>query len=177
MSENKKWYKFIERNKKAEEISETLQKTFGFQNFIVNFVDYLFSFILSIIITEPLIALAHFVRTFEWTYILNWLSFLILIGFVLLIILILYFISRPSRKVIKREFIEQRQSFYSKLISITFAYLIVDTVLISLIAFSNFISTGILEWDLGNIIDQLIASLLLLIIILIIYGTIKKFKE
>jgi hypothetical protein len=171
----KDWFYDIKPEPKlAEDISESFEKAFNMRTIIIELMDVIFSILVSLIINDPLVALAHYLRTGYWYFYVDFSSFIVFILLLIGIIFISYIISKQIRKAIKEELIENRNRFYTRLISIIFAFLIIDLIVDGLLLVSTAITNLDGMVDFGIIIDKIIASLILLAIFLLIYFIARK---
>ena len=170
---------FIPSDKKVVQISEVIERSFSSQAIILKFIDVFLAFLLTLLIVEPLLAFAHLIRTQEWIFEIDILGFLIFIGFVSVIIIVVYTISKSLREVIKQQLKYERTYFYRNIVSIIFAFLVVDVFYEPLLAFSFYISSGFItfDYDLGILIDRIIASMILLAILLSYIGIMYQLKK
>ena len=136
------WVSFKTASKSMNDIEELFESTFGVKNFIISFIDIFFGFLLSTMIESPLLAIARYIRTFNWEYELDLKGFLVFLGLIFGIVFIFYFISKPLRKTIQEDIAQRKYYFISKIISIVFAFLVIDVLLEPIMAFSVFVSNG-----------------------------------
>ena len=180
MRKNKKnVIKFTYSNKKVSDISASFDSTFSSRYLILTFIDLFFGFLISMLLEQPLIAVAHYIRTQEWNYTINVLGFLIFIGIISLILLSIYILSKKLRKLIYDQFTYERKYFYKKIISIIFAFLIVDLFYEPLLYLSYYIASGFsnMQYDITGLVDNVIASMVLLFLLLIYIAISKRIKK
>ena len=160
---------------KSSKIEKNFQETFNLRTLVLTFVDILIGTFISVIIEEPLIAIAHFLRTFEWIYGLNLLGILVFLGMIVGFLIFFYVALKPLRKDIYEEFKRERVNFNQKIISIVFALLFID-IFVSIATYvSDIVSMGEITFDLGSLIDNIIASMILLVFMVASYYALKKY--
>ena len=86
-------------------------------------------------------------------------------------VLITFFfkISRNIREGIIDTIEYKKDTFYFNFLSFIFALLVIDVFVEPLLALSDWLITGIWEFDLGSLIDRVIASIIILFIYIFIY--------
>lgn len=161
----------------SQELSEGIRQTFSLKTIALEFVDYLFSFIISYAIQDPLIGLAHFIRTGKWEYGANLLTLLAFFGLLTGVLAMFYYFSRRLRKIIVREIISQKDRFYAKVISVVFAFLVIDLFMDLLYYVAGIITLDPVYLDLGNLVDRIIASAILLLTLISIYTILGRMNE
>jgi len=162
------------QSEREAEIQESFEKTFTFETLVIEFIDILIAYLISIIIEVPLSALAHFIITFEWVFFFNIFSYFLFIGSISLIILLFYFIFKPLREKIEQVFILEKKIFYKRLISLVFALLVIDVFIEIAYYISNLAVNRESALDLILIMEKIIASLILLIFVVIVYFILRR---
>jgi hypothetical protein len=161
------WAKFKKDPSKL--LGGGIENAFSWGRFTATLINLIFAYIISLIIEQPLLSLARFIRTLEWSYAFNIISYSIFIGLITIIITLFYKISKSIRGKIVETIESQRDAFFINFLSFVFAILVIDVFIEPLLALSDFLATGIWVFDLGSLIDRIIASLLLLFIYMFIY--------
>ena len=170
MRKKKKKWDIIWKKDTSKPLEIEFKKAFSYRTFITNFIDIAFSYIISIMVEEPLLTIAHYLRTLEWVYEFNIIAYFLFLLIIVAVIYIFYRISKTIRNKIVQKFEAERESFFLRFTSFIFAVLFVDIFIEPLLAFSFFIVTKDWTFNLGLMIDKIIASLLLLLIYLGIYS-------
>ena len=169
--EEKEKIEFSKKSKKSEEVSKTISQTFRAKTVILEVIDLFFGLLMSSLITLPLVSIAHFIRTFEWIFLYDILTYLIYLGLITLLISVLYLIFVPLRTAMEEQIKYEKDYFYKKITSIIFAWLILQIFIDPIGALATYIGSGfqIISYDLGTLVDNIIASIILLAILLIYY--------
>jgi hypothetical protein len=175
--EGKNWIFFRESSRSMTELEDVLESTFEIKNFVLSFIDIFFGILISIIIETPLLAIARYIRTFNWDFELDFKGFAVYLGLIFGLILIFYFVSKPLRKTIQEDLTRRKYYFTQKVISIVFVFLVIDVILEPINAISLLVSSGEWFFDIVLITDKIIASLILLFSILIVYLTLGLIKK
>ncbi|MFX1453760.1 MAG: hypothetical protein ACFFDB_00160 [Promethearchaeota archaeon] len=151
--------------KATQNIDDAFDYTFTLKNLTYSFIDILISYIISIIIEAPLISFVKFIRTRVWTYQLDVLGLFVFVLLTSGLIIALYVIVKPFRQQIRDAFIQKRDRFLHRIISIIFALLIID-VFIEIALFISMIPFQPATLDLGALVDKIVSSIILIFIIL-----------
>jgi len=166
-----KWDFVWSRNKEeSKRLEGGFKSIFNAKTFISKFFDVLFSYIITLLIQEPLLASAHFIRTLEWEFELDLLSYIIFLTLLFGIIYFFFKISKTIRSRLIEKYEKERESFFLSFTSFIFAILFVDIFIEPLFAISHYFAHREIIFDLFDIIDRIIASLILLLVYLGIYA-------
>lgn len=173
LRKNKNRIKFIKKDEQIDAITQSITETFTFKRLIIEVIDIFFAYLISHLIEDPLLSLAHYLRTQEWTYIINLFAFLLFLFFIGIFLILIYYLSKSLRKPIKESILYQKESFLRTIIGISFAFLIINMFYDFFFSLANYIYIGFnqFDFDIGSLIDRIIASLILLGIILFYYIT------
>jgi len=173
--EKNKWVKV--EGHPMDMMEEDMKKHFSSTLFVSELVDMLFSYLIVLAIEQPLLALAHLIRTLEIGYEFNILVYALFLLMISMGLLVLYSLSRKLRKTIELSIEHSRRSFVSNLLSYVFGIFFLDIIIEPIFALSNFIILGDFVLDVGFLVDKIMSGVLLIGIYFVIVGIRKVIYE